>query len=80
MNSNFSDYTNLYANTKQDGSLNTPPIYLDFRFGNLCNFTCRMCGSYASSSWAKEEKYYGKSRKLLTIMITGLTILDFGKI
>ena len=59
MNSGYSDYTKLYHTTKEDGSINTPPIYLDVRFGNLCNFTCRMCGSYASSSWIKEEKYNG---------------------
>jgi len=63
MNSKFSSYTKLYSKTEKDGSLNTPPIYLDFRFGNLCNFKCRMCGSYASSSWAKEEKYFGKLDK-----------------
>lgn len=60
MNSKYSQYSRLYDTTKEDGSINTPPIYLDFRFGNLCNFSCRMCGSYASSSWAKEEKYHGK--------------------
>jgi sulfatase maturation enzyme AslB (radical SAM superfamily) len=25
-------------------------------FGNSCNLTCRTCGSYASSSWIKEEE------------------------
>jgi len=25
-------------------------------FGNSCNLACRTCGSYASSSWIKEEK------------------------
>jgi len=60
MNSKCSSYAKWYNKTEQDGFLNTPPIYLDFRFGNLCNFKCRTCGSYASSSWAKEEKYLGK--------------------
>ena len=60
MNQRFYDYRKLYETTLPDGSLKSPPIYLDFRFGNLCNFSCRMCGSYASSSWAKEEKYYGR--------------------
>lgn len=60
MNSRYLKYSSLYSTTNSDGSLDTPPIYLDFRFGNLCNFTCRMCGSYASSSWSKEDKYYGK--------------------
>lgn len=63
MNLKYSTYSKLYDKTNPDGSLNNPPIYLDFRFGNLCNFSCRMCGSYASSSWAKEEKYYGKLSK-----------------
>jgi organic radical activating enzyme len=63
MNSMYSDYSSLYDTTNPDGSLNTPPIYLDFRFGNLCNFSCRMCGSYASSSWAKEEKHSGSLSK-----------------
>jgi len=26
-------------------------IYWDFRFSNICNFKCRMCGSRLSSSW-----------------------------
>lgn len=60
MNLKYSHYSQLFNKTKNDGTLNTPPIYLDFRFGNLCNFKCRMCGSYASSSWAKEDKYFGK--------------------
>jgi organic radical activating enzyme len=32
------------------------PIYLDFRFGNVCNFRCRTCGPMASTSWIKEAK------------------------
>jgi organic radical activating enzyme len=59
MNQRFQNYSKLYNTTLEDGTITTPPIYLDFRFGNLCNFSCRMCGSYASSSWSKEEKYHG---------------------
>ncbi len=59
MNQKFKSYSKLYDKTLDDGTVTTPPIYLDFRFGNLCNFSCRMCGSYASSSWAKEEKHHG---------------------
>lgn len=33
-----------------------PPIFIDFRFGNLCNFRCRSCGPMASTSWIKESK------------------------
>ena len=63
MNNKFSQYNKLYDKTDTDGYLNSPPIYLDIRFGNLCNFKCRMCGSYASSSWAKEDKHFGKLDK-----------------
>lgn len=63
MNQRFSEYDKLYNATNQDGSVNNPPIYLDFRFGNLCNFSCRICGSYASSSWTKEEKYYKRLKQ-----------------
>ena len=28
--------------------------YLDIRFGNICNFKCRMCGHHLSSSWFNE--------------------------
>ena len=59
MNQKFAEYSKLYDNTNKDGSVNNPPIYLDFRFGNLCNFSCRMCGSYASSSWSKESEHHG---------------------
>lgn len=59
MNSKFQKYEKLYNKTHSDGSVSHSPIYLDFRFGNLCNFSCRMCGSYASSSWSKEDKYLG---------------------
>ena len=59
MNSLYSKYFHLFDKTNKDGSLDSPPIYLDFRFGNLCNFSCRMCGSFASSSWSKEEKFHG---------------------
>ena len=56
----YSQYHVLFSKTKPDGTLPTPPVYLDFRFGNLCNFKCRMCSSWSSSSWVKEEKFYGK--------------------
>ena len=55
----FQDYAYLFDKTENDGSLKSPPIYLDFRFGNLCNFSCRICGSDASSSWVKEHKLMG---------------------
>lgn len=63
MNIRFSEYSFLYDKTSSDGYINSPPIYLDFRFGNLCNFKCRMCGSFASSSWSKEAKFHGMMKE-----------------
>jgi len=39
----------------------TPPVYLDLKFGTLCNLKCRSCGSVNSSSWKADEiKMYGR--------------------
>jgi radical SAM protein with 4Fe4S-binding SPASM domain len=44
--------------TNHDFKLN----YWDFRFSNVCNLRCRMCGPELSSSWYEEQiKYYGGS-------------------
>jgi organic radical activating enzyme len=56
-NLKYSNYAKLQEYTAVDGSIKTNPIYLDIRFGNLCNFKCRMCGSTASTSWYKESPY-----------------------
>lgn len=40
-------------------------VYMDFRLSNICNFRCRSCGSYASSSWhADERKMRSLKRKI----------------
>ena len=37
------------------------PVYLDLKFGTLCNLKCRSCGSVNSSSWKTDEKLiYGR--------------------
>lgn len=37
-------------------------IYWDFRFSNLCNMKCRMCGSFLSSKWYEDDlKIFGGS-------------------
>ena len=38
-----------------DGIVNSTPVYLDLRLGNLCNFKCRSCNPYNSVSIAKEH-------------------------
>jgi len=38
--------------TQQDGSVSQFELnYLDARYNNLCNLSCRSCGPWASSSW-----------------------------
>jgi hypothetical protein len=38
------------------GHYNGRPISWDYRFSNLCNFKCRMCGDMLSSAWETEQK------------------------
>ena len=55
VNKRFDNLANLQKYTKDDGSIANTPIYLDIRFGNKCNFKCRICGPYASSAWFKDS-------------------------
>jgi len=32
--------------------------FLDLKLGNICNLKCRICGSWSSSKWAREELDY----------------------
>ena len=50
-NNKWSKYENLQTNL-----LPPPPIFIDFRFSNLCNFRCRSCGPGQSTSWITESK------------------------
>jgi hypothetical protein len=45
--------------TAPDGSTTMRPISWDYRFSNLCNFKCRMCGDMLSSSWEAESRMQG---------------------
>ena len=45
-----------FENTTADGVTTMQPISFDYRFNNLCNFKCRMCGSMLSSSWEAEQR------------------------
>jgi organic radical activating enzyme len=38
------------------GHYNGKPVSWDYRFSNLCNFKCRMCGDMLSSSWETEQR------------------------
>ena len=46
----------IFAGTTPEGRTTLDPVSWDYRFSNLCNFKCRMCGDMLSSSWESEEK------------------------
>ena len=59
----YRDYFgHLFGNMKQiikdstdpDGYTTLQPISFDYRYSNVCNFKCRMCGDMLSSSWEAE--------------------------
>ena len=54
----------ITENTKEDGHNDDfKLIYWDFRFSNLCNMKCRMCGSFLSSKWYEDDvKIFGGSQ------------------
>jgi radical SAM protein with 4Fe4S-binding SPASM domain len=76
-NKNFGQHINLIDQTKLDGTFDDFKLrYYDIRFSNLCNFTCRTCGGWFSSSWyTEEEQLYGK-RDYPRIMFAGRTKTD----
>ena len=39
------------------------PITLDLKLGNICNSKCRICTTFASSQWAKEEILIDPTKK-----------------
>jgi hypothetical protein len=49
-------YKEVINSTAEDGSTTMRPVSWDYRFSNLCNFKCRMCGDVLSSSWESEQR------------------------
>ena len=45
-----------YESTDDTGATTMKTISFDYRFNNLCNFKCRMCGDMLSSSWEAESR------------------------
>jgi hypothetical protein len=45
-----------FDSTDETGRTTMEPISFDYRYSNLCNFKCRMCGEQLSSSWETEKK------------------------
>lgn len=71
-NKNFGHHINIVDQTSADGTFEDFKLrYYDIRFSNLCNFTCRTCGGWFSSSWYKEETdIYGK-RNYPSVLFAG---------
>jgi len=46
----------VLANTDDAGYTTVKPVSWDYRFSNLCNFKCRMCGDMLSSAWESEQR------------------------
>lgn len=49
-------YESILENTQPDGATTLRPVSWDYRFSNLCNFKCRMCGDMLSSAWETEQR------------------------
>jgi len=47
-----------FDSTDDTGYTSMEAISFDYRFSNLCNFKCRMCGEPLSSSWEAEKKLH----------------------
>ena len=45
-----------FDSTDETGYTTMEPISFDYRFSNLCNFKCRMCGEQLSSTWETEKR------------------------
>lgn len=55
------DIDQAFEMTKPDGHTDMETVSFDYRFSNLCNFKCRMCGSMLSSQWEAEERKHNFS-------------------
>lgn len=49
-------YDKIWSTTDATGATTMRPVSWDYRFSNLCNFKCRMCGDMLSSSWETESR------------------------
>ena len=49
-----------FDSTDETGATTMKVESFDYRFSNLCNFSCRMCGDMLSSTWETENKKHGK--------------------
>ena len=48
----------VFSSTTPTGETSLSPVSWDYRFSNLCNFKCRMCGDMLSSAWESEQRQH----------------------
>ncbi|MBT7608729.1 MAG: twitch domain-containing radical SAM protein [Bacteriovoracaceae bacterium] len=48
----------ILRNTKVDGSTSMKPFYYDYRFSNICNFSCKMCSAPNSTLIENETRKF----------------------
>jgi hypothetical protein len=51
-------YLEVVDSTDASGYTTMKPVSWDYRFSNLCNFKCRMCGDMLSSAWESEQRQH----------------------
>jgi hypothetical protein len=51
-------YLQVTDTTDSTGYTTMRPVSWDYRFSNLCNFKCRMCGDMLSSAWETEQRQH----------------------
>lgn len=57
VNTEYAQYFERIHEILPDGTLpHSKVLFLDIRFSNLCNFSCRICSHYFSSRWFDEAK------------------------
>ena len=56
---------------KNDGRVDLPPLYFDFRWDNLCNLKCRMCNLENSSKiWQEQKELLKEKTKIASLVDT----------
>lgn len=60
-----------FESTDDTGATTMQVTSWDYRFSNLCNFSCRMCGDMLSSSWETENKMHGRADRYETSKVWG---------
>lgn len=56
----FQQYSELIANTSQEGFVTHFPRQIDIRLGTICNLKCIHCGTGNSNKWLEDKSLLGK--------------------